>query len=160
MANELQKDPEICALVGGSVTFPNWIFDSRNYAKVENSQTSMVVISQSGQWAPPNEYNTQRFPRVFIDVWSDPTRNPDMSVRMDDADEKIDAVHALISKHFHTVSMHMNGLPIVWGSEEDIAEGRGVYVSGSSRQQESDYNDIANGNGGRMGTAVYGVNLL
>lgn len=160
MRNELAKDPAITALVGGGATFPDWIFADKSYGKVENSQTSMIVISQDGQWAPPNQHNTMRFPRIFVDVWSDPTRNDDNSVRVDDADDKIEKLHTLISKHFHTVNMNNDGQIIQWGSQQDFLTGRGVYIAGSARQQETSYSDIQNGNGGRMGTAVYGVNLL
>lgn len=160
MTQELLKDPRITDYMGGSVTFPNWIFDTKNYAKVEGSQKGMIVIVQDGAYTAPNDHNTMRFPRIYVDVWVDPTRNADKSVKRDDADERIERIHQLISEHFHTVSMNLGGMPLVWGSEADIAAGKGVYVGGSIRQDEPSYADIANGDGGRMGTVIYGVNLL
>jgi hypothetical protein len=159
MRDTLLQDSDITALVGGSSNFPNWIFADKSYAQVENSQTSMIVIQQSGGWTQSNLHNTMKFPRLFVDVWSDPTRNANDDVMIYDADEKIDALQDLIFGHFHTVNLNVGGYPIMWGTADQIATRTGQMILGSQRTEETTYSDVTDGDGARMGSTVYGVNL-
>ena len=58
-----------------------WLFPHSLWQVVENTQSVAVVVTVNGGWASPNEHNTLRFPRLGIDIWADPLRNPDRSVR-------------------------------------------------------------------------------
>lgn len=158
--NFLAQQPDVTALLGSSPNWDTWIFADQPWAKVENSSSAMVVIQQDDQWAVPNEHNTMKFPRLFVDVWADPSRNADKSIRVRDADDRILKIQEAIFRHMHTVSMNYGGMPICWGTAEQMANYTGVLISGSSRKQETKFSPMANNDGGRMGSCVYGVNLI
>lgn len=158
--NYLAQQPDITALLGKSAGWDTWIFADKPHVKVEQSGKSMVVIQQDNGWTSPNEHNTLMFPRIFVDVWSDPDRNADKSVKVENADDKIIEVQKAISKYLHTVSLHSKGMPLCWGTKEQMDNWTGALVSGSKRTQETVFSNMTNNPGGRMGSTTYGVNLL
>lgn len=162
MRNELARDPELTALLGSSATWPTWIFLDEPEVKFENSQKCLIVVSTyDDMWAQMNMHNTQEFPTVVIDVWADPTRNPDKSVKVKDAEEKINAVGKLIMKHFHTVNMSRPGGGMLqWGTQTQIDNGTGIWVSGSHFIDGPRTNRVSNVEGALMGSYRYGVNLI
>lgn len=74
----LRAQPELVAAVdvfniGGKLT-PG-IFPYKLWDKMEGSQSTAVVIAHDGGWAAPNLDNTLRFPRLLVNVWTDPVRD-------------------------------------------------------------------------------------
>lgn len=162
MRNELARDPELTALLGSSTTWPTWIFLDKPEVKFENSQKCLIVVSTyDDMWASMNMHNTQEFPTIMIDVWADPTRNPDKSVKVDDAEAKITAVHKHILKHFHTVNMSRPGGGMLnWGTQAQVDTKTGIWVNGAHLVEGPRIRDVANVEGAKMGSYRYGVNLI
>lgn len=159
--NHLALDPVLRGLLGKSQTWDTWIFDENPVGvKVENTGRCLIVINEGSPWTSPNEHNTMRFPRLIVDVWADPTRNTDRSVRVFDAKEKIDEIQKRLDKHFHLVDGgDSHGMPHVWGSLDDLTSGRGVVVTGSTRLTGPEFSSIRDTDGAFMGQFTYGVNL-
>ena len=162
MRNELARDPAITALLGSSTTWPTWIFLDKPSVKFENSQKCLIVISTyDNMWTPMNLHNTMEFPTVQIDIWADPTRGTDSSVRVEDAEEKINAVHKLVLKHFHTVDMARPGGGMLnWGTQAQVDSKTGIWVAGSHLTYGPLIRDVKDVQGALVGSYRYGVNLL
>lgn len=161
--NTLAKDPAIRALVGSDNLWTDgWVFDSSLYnVVIEGTSKCAIVVSEVGTHDIMNQHNTLKFPRLEIDIWADPTRNTDGSKRLDDADDKIEAIAKVVDNHFHLVSSDTPaGDIIVWGSTKQITEGKGLYVAGSSRISGPDVSPIEDVEGGLMGRYVYGVHSI
>lgn len=159
--NTLAADPVIRALVGRSTKWPDgWIFSDDIYTTLENKSKCAIVITVSGGQTP-NEHNTVRFPRMTVDVWADPTRNADLSVRVPDAKDKIQTIVEALKKHFHTVNLSDgNGMPRIWGTPVEVAARTGVVILGSSQSTEPDFSPIADAEGAWMGRVQYQVQVL
>lgn len=160
--NFLAQDTALKALLGRSQSWDTWIFsDDPVGVKVESTQKCLIVITENGLWTPPNAYNTQRFPRIFVDVWADPTRNTNGSVKISDAKDKIEAIVAVVDSHLHTVDLaRPDGMPWIWGTAEQISNKTGVVVSGSQHLDGPDYSPIRDSEGSFMGRVTYGVNVV
>lgn len=158
--NYLAQQPEVRELLGSDKTWDTWIFADKPYVKIENTGKAMIVIQIDGGWSAPNDHNTMKFPRVFVDVWADPDRNPDGSVKKPNADDKIAKVHDAVMRYLHTVNMNRNGKPLVWGTKQQMDTYTGVVVAGSAKQNEPEYSDVRDGNGARMASSRYGINQL
>lgn len=160
--NLLAQDAELKSLLGRSVSWDTWIFsDDPVGVKVEGTQKCLIVITENGTWSSPNAYNTQRFPRVFVDIWADPTRNANLSVQLPDAKDKIEAIVKVVKRHLHTVDpSRSNGMPLIWGTAEQIADKTGVVVAGSQQLDGPDYSPIKDSTGSFMGRLTYGVNVV
>lgn len=160
--NLLAQDTALTPLLGRSVTWSTWIFeDNPQGVRVENTQKCLIVVGEDRGYTSPNEHNTMRFPRLIIDIWADPTRNEDRSVKVNDAKDKIEAIAKLVNNHFHTVDPGTpQGNIRQWGTAEQIAAKTGVYVAGSVRREELSFSPIKDSEGSFMGRLIYGVNLI
>lgn len=156
--NLLAAKTNVTDLLG---TAPNWgpaVFNDRPQVKIENSGKVLVVVTEDGSWAGANLHNTSSFPRLIVDIWADPDRNADMSMRLDNAKEKINAVHKEIKKYFHTVNMSdEEGRTIMWGTPEQIETRTGFRIHGSQLLNGPSFFAVKDGNGAFMGTFIYGV---
>jgi hypothetical protein len=167
--NFLAQDPDLRALLGRSVNWPTWVFDSKPYGKLEGSQSSLIVINEAGNWQPRNEHNSQTFPRLRVDIWSDPTRNENGSVKVHDADDKILDIRKILDRHLHlrhnsitTEDPDWWGTPgssHFWGTAEQVANKTGTLVIGSSELGGPDLVNVTETEGARMGTLFYGVSV-
>jgi predicted metal-dependent RNase len=158
--NYLAQQPEVTSLLGHDDTWDTWIFADKPYAQIEKTGKAMLVIQMDNGWTAPNPHNTMKFPRIYVDVWADPDRNKDGSVKKSNADDKIIKVQDAVMKFLHTVSMNMHGKPIVWGTAAQMKTYTGVIINGSAKTTETVFNDVTDGGGARMGSSVYGVNQL
>lgn len=160
--NELAKDTRIRPLIGRSEKWPDgWVFVDDIYARIEGTQRCAIVITEDGTWTTMNAHNTLRFPRVRVDIWADPTRNSDGSVRIKDAKFKIEDVAKIVDKVMHLVNLDEPGGELVrWGSDADIEAGKGSVITGSTRTDGPDFRPLADTEGGFMGSYVYAVNTL
>ena len=116
--NYLAQDEDLKRLLGRSASWDTWIFDERPVnVHVENTSRCLIVVNEDDQWTSPNEHNTLNFPKLFVDVWADPTRNADRSVQIFDAKDKIQEIQKFIDRHLHLVDpSNYNGMPFIWGT--------------------------------------------
>ena len=157
--NFLVQDTGLTGLLAESPTLGPWIFDSEPVgARFEQNSKCLIVISEENTWTSPNEHNTLRFPRLFVDIWADPDRNPDKSVRISNAKTKIGAIQAFIDKHMHLVDPGTpQGMPFIWGTPDQIANKTGVVIVASERRDGPEFSPIANAQGAWMGRLTYGI---
>ncbi len=78
-ADYLLSQPDIIAVVSkfliNGVLSPG-VFQYRPWAKVEGSSGTAIVLSaESGGWAAANLHNTMTFPRLTVNIWTDPIRD-------------------------------------------------------------------------------------
>ena len=159
--NLLAQDTAITALLGKSVSWDTWIFDENPLnVHVENNSKVLIVVSEGDPWAPANQDNTMSFPTLIVDIWADPSRNSNKSVRQFDAKDKIEAVKALVDQHFHLVDGARPGGQLhIWGTAAQIASKTGLVVTGSTRASGPIYSPIRDTDGAWMGRMTYNVNV-
>jgi len=174
--NLLVQTPEVQARVAdktigrGTVNgfSDGWVFDTTPYANIEKkSHQAFIVVAFDGTWQAPNEHNTARFPRMVVDVWASPTRKPDGTVQVNDADYLIEEIMDDLRPYLHTVNvdvapdapawMGTPGQPRIWGTAAEIANRTGVLVMYSQALGEPTFSDVKDGNGARMGRYSFGV---
>jgi hypothetical protein len=160
--NELAKVTPLRALLAKSKIWDTYIFDSRPLGgPIEGSQLAQIVVSGTRPYTGANDHNTLRFPQINIDIWADPTRNVDGSVKVDDAKDKIEAIFPHVDRVLHRVDRSQSGSVIIWGTAEEVANKTGVVVSGSHRiSGDIDYSPVKDSEGTWMGRISYGVHLL
>lgn len=157
--NFLAQQSSVTSLVGTDTQVGEWLFVNVPEATVENSSTCLVVIYTEDGWGA-NQHNTARFPTLVIDIWADPTRNPDRSVRWRDADLKAEAVYLAIDKHLHRVSnSEPGGASVIWGTAEEIANKTGVRIISSSRVNEPSSRPAFDDQGAVIWTVRYDVSI-
>lgn len=159
--NYLAQQKDLTDLLASSPNWGTWIYADKPLGKIENTGKALVVISENGSSDSSNSHNTLAFPRLYVDVWADPTRNPDGSVRQQDADIKIGKIHKLLSKYLHLVDNGTRqGMPICWGNQAQMLTYTGSLINSSQRDGEPTYYDVADGNGARMGSVTYSVSVF
>lgn len=140
----LQDAPGIQALVtegliGKDNAWVNgWIFAYDIIGKIENTQKCAVVVSYGGGWRAPEEGSQERFPIVVVDIWADPTRHPDNSVKVADAESKAFRVYSEIRKVLHLLERQN----IVF-NETPIASSEAMY-------EPDPIQKVTSGNGARF----------
>lgn len=160
--NLLLQDEDLTDLLAMYPTLGPGIFDERPVgARFEGKGKCIIVVAYGGTWTVANEHNTLRFPRIFVDIWADPTRNADKSVQVYDADDKIEVIQNLVDKHLHLVNKSRpDGLPWIWGTAEQMSEKTGVIIDGSSRTMGPDISPISDTDGAMMGRTTYNISHL
>lgn len=149
IANELKTDTDLTDLLGTTPWYGSWIFTQKPFVMVENSQKSLIVITHEGSWAAANDYNTEQFPRIAVDIWADPQRNDDHSVALDDTEDKIEAVLKIVKKHLHRVSnSNPDGTSIFFGT---------VRIHSTKFTTGPEIFPISDGNGGQMGRSYFNI---
>ena len=158
--NFLAQQSSVTSLLGSDPLWSTWIFTDSPQALVENSGTCLIVISEEGGWAGANDYNTARFPRLQLDIWADPTRNPDGSVQKLDAKLKIEAVYKSVDKYLHLVDNSLpGGVFHRWGTAAQIAGGTAHRIISSKRSGEPNYSPTFDNKGGQMARLYYNVEV-
>lgn len=128
-------------------------------ATIENTGKSMVVINTETGWGA-NPHNTARFPTIVIDIWSDPTRNPDKSVKRKDADLKAEDIYLAVDKLLHLVDASIpGGGAVYWGTPSQVEQKTGVRVISSSRQNEPSERPAFDNQGAVVWTVRYDVSI-
>lgn len=160
--NWLAQQPEVTSLLGSDEIWATWIFANESpHRRIENTQKCAVVIFVQDAWAPANGHNTLSFPRLFVDVWADPTRASDNSVSVQDAKDKIHSVYKAVDKYLHTLHRSTaNGGAIRWGTAAEITDGSASIIVSSERLDGYPaLSPVADGNGAWMGRVAYGVTI-
>lgn len=161
--NFLAQDERVTSLLGRSASWDTWIFSEVPYAKIENTQRCLVVISEGPPWTDMNPHNRLYFPTLRVDIWADPTRNPsDNSVRIEDAKDKAIEVMRAIDWSMHLVDpgRPSDGMPYMWGTAEQISQKTGIVVTGSFKDSGPEFSPIKDSPGSWMARVVYAVNQL
>jgi len=157
VVNYLLQQPSVVSTVGADSEGP-WIFSGRPDATIENTGEAMIVVNVDNGWGA-NTHNTARFPVITIDIWADPTRNPDLSVRTKDADLKAEAVYLAVDPFLHLVNANIGGEFIFFGTPEQIANKTGVRIISSSRNDEPSYRPALNDEGAVLATVTYNASI-
>lgn len=155
----LLQQPTVTSLVGTDDLGDPMIYANQPEATIENTSTSMIVITSTDGWGA-NEHNTARFPILYVDIWSDPTRNADLSVRRRDADSKLEKVYLAVDKFFHLVHQSApGGASIMWGTAQEIQNRTGQRIITSTRKNEPDINPALNSEGTLIGRVRYDLTI-
>jgi hypothetical protein len=156
--NYLMQQPSVTNQVGSDAEGP-WIFWQAPQATIENTSTSMVVINSVAGW-DANPHNTARFPTLVVDIWTDPTRNSDDSVRKPDAALRAEAVYEALDRFLHLVNADVpGGGAVYWGTPEEIASKTGVRIISSERRGEPEVQPALNDEGAVIATVRYNVSI-
>lgn len=71
----LLSKADVVASVGSEDSVP-FIFNGNLYTTIQGKNAvTAIVITSAGGWGGPNTGNTAEFPRIGIEVWSDPPRD-------------------------------------------------------------------------------------
>lgn len=141
----LATQTELTDLLGSDEKFSAWIFQQRLYCQVEASTTSAVVVSPAGQWSGMNDYNTARFPRLRVEVFSDPQRDYAKNVTLDDTWAKINAIFEVLVKLLHV--------------QGELLLDDGVRIHNSKAATEPDISAWTDTDGTRRGTCYFNLSL-
>ncbi len=169
--NFVVQDPALQALdimgkdTGADIVWPLWVWADRPQRLIENTQKCGIVFSVGRPWTAPNGHNTMKFPTLVMDIWADPTRNSDGSVKKRDAEAKIEIVADVINKLLHNVNdalptdapvwMGVRGITRIWGTASEIMNRTGYFVFSSKQASGPEFSDMANNDGGQMGRYTY-----
>lgn len=166
----LVQDPSLLAtgLIGVDSTWTQgWVFPDKPRVLIENTQKCAVVLFEDDPWTDPNPHNRAEFATLVADIWADPTRNADKSVRKEDAEDKIRAVLAVLDRNFHLVHpsvprgapayLGQQGMPRIWGTAAQVAARSGLTIVESKRASGPKMNPMANNPGGYRGRVEYHI---
>lgn len=166
----LVQDPNLLAsgLLGSDDTWDKgWVFPEKPGATIENSQKCAIVITLGSPWTDPNPHNRAEFATLVVDIWADPTRRADKSVRFDDAQDKIVRLTKIVDQSFHIVNNSVPAdapaylgerrMPRIWGTAQQVLDRTGITIVESSRGSGPEMAPMANNPGGYRGRLTYNV---
>jgi hypothetical protein len=83
-----------------------WLFqgldnEGRPFRDPEGSGTSVIVLSERGEWATANAHNSAYFPSLQMLVYTDCSRDADGGVVMRDGDRKAKHIFRILDRCFH-----------------------------------------------------------
>jgi hypothetical protein len=150
-----------------TTSWDHWLFNDTPKIRIENTEQSMIVLTNAGGWASPNQHNTMRFPRLCVDAWSDPTRAIDGSPKLDDAKDKIEAIFNEVNRLLHRTKNSIpdpanpgQSMPLMWGTPAELLAHTGLRLSGSQAlDSEPALSPVSGGNGAWMGRKYFGITL-
>jgi hypothetical protein len=136
---KLSVEPSVTSVLGTSETWPVWLFRYQARVAMEGTGSVCAVLNQRGAWASPNPHNTEQFPVLQIEVFSDPTRDANLNPEDDyTPEEKANEAFQAIDRVLHRPD----------GFDENWGDGMGVVrVTGSLRSGEPDISDVPEGDG-------------
>jgi hypothetical protein len=164
----LVQDPEVLSsgLIGFDETWTQgWVFPEVPGALIENSEQCAIVIMETDPWTDANAHNRAEFATLTVDIWADPSRNADKSVRLEDAKDKIKAVAKIVDRNFHLVHpavaasdplyMGAKGMPRIWGTEAEVTQRTGITIVSAVRNSGPQWNPMSNNPSGWRGRYTY-----
>jgi len=169
----LVQDPAILesALVGSDAMWPvGWVFPDKPGVVIENTQLCAIVLWEDSPWTDPNPHNTVEFATLVVDIWADPTRNPDKSIKLDNAQDKIKRVAKTVTENFHLVEpgvpagaaayLGQPGMARVWGTPAQVAARSGIVLVSSVQSAGPQWNPMSNNPGGVRGRYRFNVSYI
>ena len=98
----LSSLPDVVSLLGTSDSGMPFLYNGKIYHSMAGTSSCAVVVIDSGGWAAPNTSNTAEFPRIGIEVWSDPPRDANGIVtEPTEARTRAKAVYQVFNKYLH-----------------------------------------------------------
>lgn len=114
----LSAKPDIIAALGTNSDGSPMLFGYNNWAEMEGTQSTCAILSNEGGWASPNIHNTLRFPRLELNIWADPIRDPINNLKNPhEVMLRIEAVFELFDRYLHRVA----GETQMWGQIRTVA---------------------------------------
>lgn len=125
-----------------------YLFNSDILVDMKGTSQAAVVCSDFGGWAAPPQLGTQRFRRLRIDIWVDPSRDSSGGVTVTTADtvNRGNVVFNAIHRHLH----RRDPDAVVWGD---------LVTYGCQLLTEPAFTRVPDGDWLMLGTAVYAVYL-
>ncbi len=158
----LARDTALTSLLAKSTILGPWVFDEKpTGAKIEGTQKCLIVINEGPQWTSPNTHNTLKFPTLYVDIWADPTRNDDGSVRVENAKNKIENIQKQVDRILNRMDSGTDaGGLIIFGTAAQVSTKSGVAVASSKRMAGPVYSEVTDSLGSWMGRLTYSIQLL
>lgn len=118
----LKSFSDITALVG-STTNPDhsvtpWIWNGESYHVMTSTQACSIVVRDAGSWAGPSDQSTAEFPRIQLEIWSDPPRDAKLNViAPTEARTRAYDVYRTVDRHLHKpyIGLDQWGTCLVFG---------------------------------------------
>lgn len=136
------------ALVGPSPDRPSphdhYLFQRQEYVDVEGTGLSSIVIALRGQHALPNRHNTERFPKLVVEIYVDPPRNEARNPTGRTAEATCEEVFLVLDRVLHRPD------GVSWQSNS-------TRISQSHRVSELEIMDVPDGDGKVRGTVNYAL---
>ena len=146
-------------MLARSTKWDTWIFDENPVgSKIENTSKCLIVVTEGEAWSGANDHNTAWFPTLNVDVWADPTRNENGSIKLYDAKTKIERIARVVDRHLNRKHPWEKGIPLIWGTAEEISAKTGVVVATCLRASGNIvYSPIRDTEGAWMGRITYNI---
>lgn len=141
----LLGQPTVTAVLGTTAEGSPLLFQHSLWVKVEGTQSTAAVISRAGGWAGANPHNTLRFPRLSLELYTDPLRDAGNNVvEPGESWRRIEAAFSAFDKLLHRPAPTTQ----MWGT---------VRTVGSLRQTEPVVYPVPDGDGVLRLQAFYGI---
>lgn len=109
-------------LLGSNDTWPDFVFRGNEEElpiKIETSGSSCVLLSHGGYWSVQNRHNTMKFPRIWVSLFADTSRDLNAiptNTSGQTGIDRVQAMYAIIDPIFHdpTNTIHRFGsIPVI-----------------------------------------------
>lgn len=147
VAQFLLAQSDVIAAVGTDPV--PWVFQRIPGVRLKSTQKTAVVVALAGAWTTPNQHNTMQFPRVLIECYGDPTRDPATNVSIDDGETKALATWRAVNAHLHRPQ----------GGVLPGVDAAGLRIIGSLRLDEPDPIEVPEGDGLMVVRTYYGLEV-
>lgn len=113
--------PDVTAVLGAQYDDTPWLFQHTLWVEVEGSSSVAAVITRAGGWAGANTHNTLRFPRLGLELYCDPQRDPAHHVTdPGEAQRRIEAAFTTLDTHLHRPARQQQ----MWGTVRILSSTR------------------------------------
>lgn len=147
MVKYLLSIPVITSAVGAFDDGTPWIFQDSLFKTIESTQQAAIVVTRTGGWAAPNEYNSAEFPRMQVNFYVDPARDAANNVTSKgEARRRAYELYKIVDPYLHL----KRGTDSYWGD---------IRVIGSHRINEFDISIVPEGDGVLRGACDYALTL-
>ena len=130
----------------------SYLFTGNILVTIKGTQQSAAVLSDFGGWSLPPLLGTQRFRRLRLDVWTDPTRDANGNIIVTESNTVNRCLH--VFNVFHSTLQRTDMDTQTWG---DMVTFSCQLLTEPTPAQVADGD--SQGVGVVMGTAVYGVSF-
>ncbi len=143
----LISQPSVVATVSQTPTGKPFIFHKRIADNVEKTGKAALVVMDGGYFGQGNDYNTERFKRIRLELWAGPARDAQgLVINNSEAEDRLDDIYNAVDKVLHRV----NNEPQLWGDR---------WVLTSKRIGDLVYYPVNDGTEICYGTAYYGISF-
>jgi len=115
----LESKSDLTVMLGEFEEFPNqyYLFQYEMGVVLEGTQKAAVVVDQMGSWASPNVHNSMKFPRLKIEIWVDPIRDPERNfVNRSETRRRMNAIYNTVDRYLH----RPQGGEQIWGTVRTV----------------------------------------